>query len=87
MLKVAVVILNWNGKEILKTYLPSVIKNSDYAEIIVADNGSTDNSISFLKEEYPQVRIIDNKDNLGFAEGYNRALKEVVAEAGRRQPD
>ncbi|MFA7132969.1 MAG: glycosyltransferase family 2 protein, partial [Bacteroidales bacterium] len=80
MLKVAIVILNWNGKEILNTYLPSVIKNSDCAEIIVADNGSTDNSISFLKEEYPQVRIIDNKENLGFAEGYNKALKEVDAD-------
>jgi len=80
MPKVAIVILNWNGKEILNTYLPSVIKNSDCAEIIVADNGSTDNSISFLKEDYPQVRIIDNKENLGFAEGYNKALKEVDAD-------
>lgn len=80
MPKVAVVILNWNGKELLKTYLPSVISNSKDAEIIVADNGSTDNSIAFLKKEFPQIRIIDNKYNLGFAEGYNRALKEVESD-------
>lgn len=80
MSKVAVVILNWNGEGMLKTYLPSVIENSKTAEIIVADNGSTDNSIAFLKSEYPQIRIIDNKENFGFAEGYNLALKEVEAE-------
>ena len=80
MTKVAVVILNWNGEAMLKTYLPSVTENSKDYEVIVADNGSTDNSIGFLKREYPQVRIIDNKENLGFAEGYNKALKEVEAE-------
>ncbi len=73
MSKVAVVILNWNGEGMLKTYLPSVIENSKTAEIIVADNGSTDNSIAFLKSEYPQIRIIDNKENFGLAEGYNLA--------------
>lgn len=78
--KVAVVILNWNGKEILKTFLPSVINNSKEAELVIVDNGSTDNSISFLKQEYPQIRIIDNKQNYGFAEGYNKALKEIEAD-------
>lgn len=78
--KVAVVILNWNGKEILKTFLPSVIKYSKEAELIIVDNGSTDNSIDFLKQEYPQIRIIDNKKNYGFAEGYNKALKEIEAD-------
>ena len=78
--KVAVVILNWNGKDILKTFLPSVINYSKEAELIIADNGSTDNSIAFLKEEYPQIRIIDNKQNYGFAGGYNKALKEIEAD-------
>lgn len=64
----------------LKTYLPSVIEHSKDYDIIVADNGSKDNSITFLKREYPQIRIIENKENFGFAEGYNRALKEVEAE-------
>jgi len=78
--KVAVVILNWNGKEILKTFLPSVINNSREAELVIVDNGSTDNSVLFIKEEYPQIRIIDNKQNYGFAGGYNKALKEIEAD-------
>lgn len=78
--KVAVVILNWNGKDILKTFLPSVINYSKEAELIIVDNGSTDNSILFLKEEYSQIRIIDNKQNYGFAEGYNKGLKEIEAD-------
>lgn len=80
MTKLAIIILNWNGGEMLKTYLPSVIEHSKDYDIIVADNGSKDNSITFLKREYPQIRIIENKENFGFAEGYNRALKEVEAE-------
>ncbi len=78
--KVAVVILSWNGEDLLKTYLPSVINYSKEAEIIVADNGSTDNSIAFLREEFPQIRIIENKQNYGFAKGYNKALQEVDAD-------
>lgn len=78
--KVAVVILNWNGKEILKTFLPSVINYSKEAELVIVDNGSTDNSIAFLKNEYSQIRIIDNKQNYGFAGGYNKALKEIEAD-------
>lgn len=78
--KVAVVILNWNGKEILKTFLPSVINYSSEAELIIVDNGSTDDSLLFLKQEYPQLRIIDNKQNYGFAGGYNKALEEVEAD-------
>jgi len=76
MMKVAVVILNWNGKHFLEQFLPSVIKhNAPYAEIYVADNASTDDSIAFLKTNYPQVRIIQNTNNGGFAKGYNDALK------------
>ncbi len=76
--KVAVVILNWNGKNFLQQFLPSVIKNSnEHTEIIVADNASTDDSISFLKEFYPAVKIILLEKNYGFAKGYNEALKKV----------
>ncbi|MES2515094.1 MAG: glycosyltransferase family 2 protein [Bacteroidota bacterium] len=78
--KVAVVILNWNGKSFLEKFLPQVIKYSTNAQIIVADNQSTDDSIAFLKEKFPQVRIIENAENGGFAKGYNMALKDVEAE-------
>lgn len=81
MIKVAVVILNWNGRDYLEQFLPSVVKNSpDYAQIIVADNASTDDSVSFLKEKYPQIEIIINKENGGYAKGYNDALKLIKAE-------
>ncbi len=74
---IAVVILNWNGKSFLEQFLPSVIKYSNEAEVIVADNFSTDNSVSFLKENYPQLKIIQLDENFGFAGGYNNALKLV----------
>lgn len=78
---VAVVILNWNGKKYLERFLPSVV-SSDYSnlQIIIADNASTDDSITFLKDSYPQVRIILNQQNFGFAEGYNQALAQVQAD-------
>lgn len=80
-MKVAVVILNWNGKKFLEQFLPAVLAyNSSYSEIIVADNASTDDSVSFLRENYPQIRIIINENNGGFAKGYNDALKLVSAE-------
>ncbi len=77
----AIVILNWNGKNLFNKFLPSVIENSkgDNIEIIIADNGSTDGSIDFLQQNYPTIKIIDLKENFGFAEGYNRALKQVHA--------
>jgi GT2 family glycosyltransferase len=79
--KVAVVILNWNGRFFLETFLPSVVKYSiNEARIIVADNNSTDDSLIFLKENYPEIEIIINKHNYGFAKGYNEALKHVEAE-------
>ena len=81
MKKVAVVILNWNGKGFLEQFLPSLIAHTpSWAEIIVADNASSDDSVSFLKEHFPQVRIILNDDNYGFAKGYNVALRQVEAE-------
>lgn len=82
MKKVAVVILNWNGCALMEEFLPSVVAYtpSEMADIIVADNGSTDNSIAMLKEKFQQVKLIQLDKNYGFAEGYNQALKEVDSE-------
>lgn len=78
MKKTAIVILNWNGAHMMRQYLPTVIANSaDEAEVIVADNASSDDSIAMLREQFPEVRIILLDQNYGFAEGYNRALHEV----------
>ncbi len=78
--KTAVVILNYNGKKHLNTYLPSVVTHTpSEVDIIVADNGSTDDSIAFLKKNYPNIRVIELPENLGFAEGYNAALKQISA--------
>lgn len=79
-MKVAVVILNWNGKELLREFLPSVVKYSSEASIYVADNASTDESVSFLKTNFPEVKIIQNEVNGGFAKGYNDALIHVKEE-------
>lgn len=79
-MKLAIVILNWNGEVLLERFLPSVIKYSLDADIYVADNASTDGSISFLKANYPTIKIIRNKTNGGFAQGYNEALKHVDAD-------
>ena len=81
MTKVAVVILNYNGKKFLQQFLPSVIRFSTESEIIVADNGSTDDSVEFLTQEYSsQVRIINIDKNRGYCGGYNYALKQVDAD-------
>lgn len=81
MKKVAVVILNWNGKKFLEDFLPNVIRYSkDDAEIIIADNASTDNSVEYLQSEFPDIRIINNDRNYGFAEGYNQALSRIDAD-------
>ena len=76
-MKVAIVILNWNGKSLLERFLPSVVKFSSEANIYVADNASTDDSISFLAESFPTVTIIQNKTNGGYAKGYNDALADL----------
>ncbi|MBS2099770.1 glycosyltransferase family 2 protein [Carboxylicivirga linearis] len=82
MSKTAVVILNWNGKTLLEKFLPVVIKNSNRpdVEIIVADNASSDESVDYLKNKFPDVQIISLDKNYGFAGGYNRALKKVDAD-------
>jgi len=74
---VAVVILNWNGRSLLEEFLPSVVQHSSDARIYVIDNGSTDDSLSFLKAKFHQVQIIELDKNYGFAGGYNRGLKDV----------
>lgn len=80
-MKVAIVILNWNGEEMLKRYLPTVMEYSRRAAtVIVADNASTDGSLDFLKKSHPEVGIIELEKNWGFAEGYNKALAQVEAE-------
>lgn len=76
MKKIAVIILNWNGAALLREFLPSVVANTnpDLADVIVADNGSTDESLRVLREEFPQVKVLKFEENYGFAEGYNRAI-------------
>lgn len=80
MKKIAVVILNWNGAKLLEQFLPSVVAFSDEATIYVADNASTDASITVIKEQFPSVHIIYNDSNYGFAKGYNVALEQVEEE-------
>ena len=79
-MKVAVVILNYNGASMLAKFLPSVIEYSPGAEIVVADNASTDDSVAVVKEGFPAVRLIQLDKNYGFADGYNKALEQVDAE-------
>lgn len=80
MKKVAVVILNYNGKHHLEKFLPSVVSHSKECEVVVADNCSTDDSVSFLKSNHPDVRLIQLSENYGFSGGYNETLKQVEAE-------
>ena len=81
MEKVAIVILNWNGREMLWKYLPSVMQYSrDEATVYVADNASTDDSLQLLREHFPEVRLIELDRNWGFAEGYNKALSQIESE-------
>jgi len=79
-MEIAIVILNWNGSKLLEQFLPSIVKYSPEATIYVADNASTDDSIAVVKTNFPKVKIIKNENNLGFAGGYNEALKRVDAE-------
>jgi len=79
--KVAVVILNWNGIALLREYLPSVVSTvPDYVKVFLLDNASNDESVSFVKKKYPDIQIIQNDDNSGFALGYNKGLVGVDAE-------
>ena len=79
---IAVVILNWNGLNMLKTYLPILIERTPHpgAFIVVADNGSTDGSVAWLQAEHSEIRTLCFDKNYGFTGGYNRALKQVEAD-------
>lgn len=78
---VAVVLLNWNGKKFLAQFLPALLQSTyPGVQIIVADNGSTDDSIAFLEHNYPEIQILSNPSNEGFAKGYNTALEKVNAD-------
>ena len=80
-LKTAVVILNWNGKKLLEQFLPSIVKHSkSLADVYVADNASTDNSIPYIKQNFPEVKIVANASNGGYAKGYNDALQHIDAD-------
>lgn len=82
MKKVAVIILNWNGAALLRRYLTTVVENTnpDIADVVVADNGSTDESLDVLASEFPTVKVIKLDENYGFAEGYNRAIAVTANE-------
>jgi GT2 family glycosyltransferase len=82
MVKLAVVILNWNGKGFLEKFLPSVVAytNKPEYQIVLADNGSTDDSVVFLKENYPTIRLVELSKNYGYAGGYNHALQQIESE-------
>ena len=76
--EVAVLVLNWNGRTLLQQFLPSWLAHTpDYADLIIVDNGSTDDSVSFLQEHYRDVHLLAFEENLGFAGGYNRAIEEI----------
>lgn len=80
-MKIAVVILNWNGRHFLERFLPGVIDSCQgIAEVIIADNASTDDSVEFLRNNFPRVRLILSAQNFGFAEGYNAALRQIDSE-------
>ena len=79
-MKVAVVILNWNGKQLLEQFLPSVVQFSQEATVYVADNASTDDSVAFVNTHFPEVSIVVNPTNTGYAGGYNEALQHIDAD-------
>lgn len=80
--KIAVVIINYNGKDLLKKFLPSVVKYSDkkISDIYIIDNNSDDDSIDFIKKNYSSVKIIQNDKNYGYAKGYNVGLDKILSE-------
>mgnify|MGYP001262787506 FL=1 len=80
-MKIAIVILNWNGQKLLEQFLPSVVDfSSKEATIYIADNASTDSSIKYVRSSFPSIKIVENKINGGYAKGYNDALKSIDAD-------
>lgn len=80
IMRLAIAILNWNGKSWLEKFLPTVLAHSPQAKLYVIDNASTDNSVAYLQSNFPEVEIVQNKENFGFAGGYNQGLKSIEAE-------
>jgi len=78
-LRTAIAILNWNGRQLLEEFLPSVAEHSTGAEIYVIDNASTDDSLAFIQSNFPQIKIIQNEDNFGYAKGYNEGIKKILS--------
>ncbi|PRP66894.1 glycosyltransferase family 2 protein [Nonlabens agnitus] len=79
-MKLAIVILNWNGSALLKEFLPTVVECSSNHQVIVADNASTDDSVHWLRENYPDIEVIINDENLGYAGGYNQVIPQIDAD-------
>lgn len=79
-MKIALVVLNWNGKTLLEQFLPTLVKNSPEAEIYVVDNNSTDDSVAYVKNSFQEIKIIQHSKNVGFANGYNLALPQINAD-------
>ncbi|OPB94717.1 glycosyltransferase family 2 protein [Elizabethkingia ursingii] len=79
-MKIAIAILNWNGKSWLEKFLPNVLANSQSAEVYVIDNASTDDSVAYISTHFPSVKIVINQQNHGFAGGYNEGLKQIHAD-------
>lgn len=79
-IKIAVVVLNWNGKAWLEKFIPILVKHSQEATVFIADNASTDDSVTFVKDHFPNVKVIVNTANGGYAKGYNDVLKQIAAE-------
>jgi GT2 family glycosyltransferase len=79
-LKLAIVILNWNGQQLLENFLPSVVDYADGQDLYVIDNGSTDTSVLFLKQHYPTIQCIKLANNIGYTGGYNEGLKHINAD-------
>ena len=76
-MSVAVVIINWNGKNLLQQFIPDLIRYSKEARIYLIDNGSDDDSVPFIKKKFSEINVILNQNNLGYAEGYNTGLHEI----------
>lgn len=85
MKKIAVVILNWNGLDMMKRFLPGVVKDSPEADVVVADNASTDESVAWLEREMPEVRRIVLDQNYGFAEATTEGLQDLTRHSRQRQ--
>lgn len=80
MPKVIVAILNWNGRKHLQEFLPGVVANSSNAEVVIIDNASSDDSVTYLQKHFPEVKIIQLPFNMGFAGGYNEGLKQLESD-------